>query len=102
MTQTRVKTIRTGLAVIALSGCGSGRPATSDDGTGTLMLALTSMAGSATYALVDATFTVAGVQPAPPSDDPRAILGQELRSSGAADLGYCRRCGLGRSPRVQG
>jgi len=72
-----IHTVMTGIAMALVAvGCGSGRASSND--TGQVRLALSATAGTTTYVLANATFTVVRVQPPP---DPGDISGIILHSS---------------------
>jgi hypothetical protein len=69
MASKQIWTTLAGAAALALGGCELQPAATSDPGTGQIELALTAMAGSATYALANATFGITRIQPPPAPGD---------------------------------
>jgi hypothetical protein len=72
-----IRAVMTGIAMALVAvGCGSGRASSGD--TGQVRLALSATAGTTTYVLANATFTVVRVQPPP---DPGDISGVILHSS---------------------
>jgi hypothetical protein len=84
MTSMRRRTLMTGAAVtgaalvIAAASCGSTRVSSPSGDTGQMRLALSATAGTTTYVLANATFTVTRVQPPP---DPGDITSLVLHSS---------------------